>query len=184
MRTTVLVYLLMVLLVAAAAAAGAQEAAVPVAGETASEAELPLAPIEVARDGNYAVIDGEPTLLVWARGVQSPEDVAAYARAGFTVLYVSLSPGDEESLAQAQALIDAARPPALPFVIGIDTEAALFDQERRRIVEMEPLSQDYRDQVAQVVDAVVARFGDEPHLIGWVLEGLSLIHISEPTRPY
>lgn len=113
-------------------------------------------------DGARFWLDGRPTLLTWAFGLQSPGQLPAYRQAGFNTLYLDLDPTVNEPA--ARTLATAAAREGLHLIVGLDPLARAAGAGRVAADDADGL-RGASDWLAQTVE----RWRDTPGLTAWAL---------------
>lgn len=172
MKNTIIVLLIALMsvtcgLTGSLAAQGAEEA-VP-----AAPAQPPSKTISAEKSNNLVVVAGVPQVLLWARGLQNPEEVEAYAEARLNTLYVAVPRAEEQALAQAEAILAVGEEVGLPAVIGLDSRAARIMLDDGREIAAHPRAATYQRNVRLFINTVAPRLKGRGSVIGWVIEGLS-----------
>ncbi|HUU54446.1 MAG TPA: beta-galactosidase trimerization domain-containing protein [Armatimonadota bacterium] len=122
------------------------------------------------REANYLRVNGTPTLLTWARGVQTPEDLDQYRALGLNTAYLELRDVSEERLSRVSSLAAAAEERGLLVVIAL--AARTLRDEAGNDLSTDPLSDDYRRAVEAFVGAAVHGVGERPRLIAWAVQAV------------
>ncbi len=120
------------------------------------------------REGNFVRVNGQPTMLLWARGLSDPADLESYAAAGFNTVAIPISDLSADSLKKASALAWAAEARGL-FVLGVLDPAKLTD-EQGQAVNLDPVLANYPEAVRAFVGKAVGALGTHPRLVGWIAE--------------
>lgn len=148
-------------LICAATAAWAQDEALPRPAPRAATAK---------KDDNLIRVNGRPTVLLWADGLESVEDLDAYAGMGLNTAAITISDVSEEALAQAFDLASAAEERGL-LVIGVLAPEKLVDEEGESL-PLDPLLPAYVEAAQSFVQQAVTALGRHPRLIAWVVGGV------------
>jgi len=135
--------------------------------------DRPPRPVNVRAQNNLILVDDQPLTLLWARGLASSEEVQAYFEAGFNVIYAAVSSPAAAELAKAEEIMIAGEDRALPALVGLNSRAAVLDENGQLTTAIDPHSADYQQSVRDFVGAVMPRFTDRPGLLGWIVEDLS-----------
>jgi len=150
-----------VLLLAAVAVAWAQDEETPRPAPRAAIAK---------KDANLIRINGQPTVLLWANGLDNADELEAYAGLGFNTLALSITDVSEEALSQAFDLATAAEERGL-LVIGVLAPEGLEDADGNRLA-VDPLLPGYAEAVQSFVQKAVSSLDRHPRLIAWVVGGV------------
>ncbi len=122
------------------------------------------------KDANVLVIGGRPTVLMWARGLDSTVDLDTYVASGFNTAYVLISSPSDADLATASALMTAAEAKGL-FVVAAVTPSAIQNADGGDMAP-DPTSSAYVKAVSDLVPKLVDQFGKHTGLIGWSIEAV------------
>jgi hypothetical protein len=153
--------LLSLLIAVAATAAAGQESAGSAPSVRAAAAR---------RQANTILVNGTPTVLTWARGLEEPADLDRYASLGLNTAYILVSGASQEALARASTLASEAERRRLMVVVGL-APAALRDVAGNEL-PVDPLSDAYGEAVREFVRAVAGAMDAHPRLIGWSVEAV------------
>ncbi len=151
-----------VALAAAACPGLGQEAAGGLAGSRGTAAR---------REGNVVSVNGAPTVLTWARGLQDPADLDRYAALGLNTVYLTLTGVSAEELQQASNLAAAAEARGLLVVIGLSPSS--LQDEAGEPLPVDALSEAYVAAVDAFVAAAVEGMGEHPRLLAWSVQAVS-----------
>ncbi len=124
-------------------------------------------PATATREGNVLRVNGKPTVLLWAQGLEDAKELASYAAAGFNTLAVPITSVSEKPLATAFDLASAGEEQGL-LVLGVLAPQKLVDAEGEEVA-CDPLLDAYPEAVQAFVQQAVAGFGRHPRLIAWVI---------------
>lgn len=122
------------------------------------------------REASRIQVNGTPTVLMWARGVQAPEELDQYATLGLNTVYVELGGVSEAQLARASALAAAAEERGLLVVIAL--RAGWLRDGAGNDLAVDAGSEDYAQAVEAFVTAAVEGMGEHPRLIAWAVEAV------------
>lgn len=134
-----------------------------VAGWACCLAAVSAAALTVARRDNRLLIDGAPATLTFARSCTNPADLPAYQEMGFNTLLVTIDSPGPRVLDDADRLMTVAETRGLYLLVELANGAWSADQYA------DPASPEYRENCGYFLDAVVARLGRHPNLVGWVI---------------
>ena len=95
------------------------------AQETAGAAAVPRT-VTAKKDANLIRINGTPTVLLWASGLEDPAEVEAYAALGLNTVAVTVHDVSDEAPTKASDLATAAEEQGL-LVVGVLAPDALVD---------------------------------------------------------
>lgn len=140
--------------------------------------EAPAAVGAVARtEANVVTVDGWPTVLLWARGLRSLQEVDQYAASGFNTAYILIVDTTEEELARASSLASAAEQRGL-LVVAALAPASLRD-EVGNTIPIDPRRDSYAAAVREFVNAAAERMRGHPRLIAWSVEAVPPDRVAE-----
>ena len=146
-------------------------ATLAMAGESVGqEAGIRAPAISARRELNCIRVNGQPTVLLWARGVAAEGDLDEYAASGFNTVYVLIRDDGEDALAALDTFITAAEARGL-LVVGALAPSSLGGVGGTGL-PIDASSPAYAEAVTDFVGGVVARLGDHPSLIGWSVEAV------------
>lgn len=124
-----------------------------------------LAP--AAGDGRPMIsVDGKPTPLFWAYGVNDPRDLGDYADLGFNTLYVDLPADPNIEFTAIDELIDAAERREFYIIIGIQTAMRGVG----RLLMVRPTDEAYREAVTQAIRRIVRHYRNRRWLVAWATQ--------------
>jgi len=140
--------------------------------------EAPAALGAAARtEANVVTVNGRPTVLLWARGLQSLQEVDQYAASGLNTAYILIVDTTEEQLARASSLASAAEQRGL-LVVAALAPASLRD-EAGNPIPIDPRSDSYAAAVHEFVNAAAERMRTHPRLIAWSVEAVPPDRVAE-----
>ena len=122
------------------------------------------------REANCIQVNGTPTVLTWARGVQAPEELDQYAALGLNTVCVELGGVSEAQLARAPSLAAGAEERGLLVVIAL--RAGMLRDGAGNELAIDPGSEGYAQAVEAFVTAAVEGVGEHPRLIAWAVEAV------------
>jgi hypothetical protein len=133
--------------------------------------ESPLAESAIARkEANFVRVNGRPTVLLWARGLQDAGDLDQYAATGLNTAYVIIRGESDEELSAASALASAAEARGLMVVAAL-APVALRDSEGLEVA-VNARSEAYREAVIRFVNNAARAMQKHPRLIAWSVEAV------------
>ncbi len=139
--------------------------------------EEPAAPRPAARamtahrEANVVLVNGEPTLLTWARGLEDPADVAQYAATGMSAVYVVIQGVSEEELESASVLASAAEAKGMMVVAALAPRALLDEGGSGPVIASR--AEDYAAAVRAFVQQAAEKLGAHPGLVAWSVEAVA-----------
>ena len=122
------------------------------------------------KDDNLVRINGRPTVLLWASGLDTAEDFDAYAEMGLNTAAIAIRDTSEEALAQAFALASAAEERDLLVIAVLAPQG--FEDEAGSRIPVDPLLPEYVEAAQSFVQKAVAALDRHPRLIAWVVGGV------------
>jgi hypothetical protein len=143
---------------------------VAVAWAQEEEAPRPVpASATAKKDDNLVRVNGRPTVLLWANGLDAAEDLEAYVETGFNTAAITISDVSEEALAKVFELASAAEERGL-LVLGVLAPEGFEDGEGNQL-PVDPLLPAYVEAAQSFAQKAVAALDRHPRLIGWVVGG-------------
>ncbi len=108
------------------------------------------------------VIDGKPTALFFARGLNSPDELKAYKEAGFNTIWIDLSYSQDalEQISEAERLLEAANGEGLFAVVCIDAKPP-------KGIPMSVYDERYIHFVRQWLTQAVRRLSRHRGIVAW-----------------
>ncbi len=122
------------------------------------------------REANYLLINGVPTVLTWARGLEQVDELNEYAETGFNTAYIRVTSASEEALARASELITGAEERGLLVVVAL--APVDMKDEYGNALSIDASSDEYAGAVDGFVNAVVEGLGAPSRLIAWCIEAV------------
>ncbi|UCC67469.1 MAG: beta-galactosidase [Armatimonadota bacterium] len=122
------------------------------------------------REANLIRVNGRPTVLMWARGLENVGDLDQYVALGFNTAYVLLQATSEHDLQTFAALAAEAETRGLMVVAAL-APSALLDEEGTELA-IDPQSEQYAAAVTEFVAKAAEAVGERSALIGWSVEAV------------
>ncbi len=122
------------------------------------------------REANYLLINGLPTVLTWAWGLDRADEIDDYAETGFNTAYIRVTSASEEALSHASELIAEAEARGLLVVVAL-APMDLKDSFGNEL-GIDASSEEYAGAVDGFVNAVVEALGAPRRLIAWCIEAV------------
>ena len=113
------------------------------------------------------VIDGDPTPLFWAVGVNAADDLELYAAAGFNTVEIVLAAPTDDTWKAAGDLAQAAASRGMYVLLTLAPPASAFGA-----AHVSALDDGYRTAVSAYLQPLVQRGSELPGVVAWVVEAV------------